>query len=262
MRQDSRFLFIHVNGAEPSKTRNTLVRSHAAKKTGARVERVIQYQKEKRWREAQAREYAEIGHPPHWTSTGRSREGNRMMDPYEANYHPHRALSSIPRRCTTTGDPFDSLARRMTPDDSYLLDKCMRRIPNLLMPDLSAHQRPIAVFEFAITESFETGLARGLAYRSGSPPPWVRVSAMDDGLLAMILAASCHFVHSRTSSPAWARRALHYQGEVISSLRVNLAYDKDAPSDLALTKAMSLCTEAVSICPNFESQVQNKLTQR
>lgn len=75
---------------------------------------------------------------------------------------------------------------------------------------------------------------------------WVQLAAVDAGILAMILTASCHHINSRTASQAWTNHAVHYQAEAIQSLRRNLELDGDMPGEMAMTKTMCLTSEAVS----------------
>ncbi|KAH7157994.1 hypothetical protein B0J13DRAFT_185711 [Dactylonectria estremocensis] len=205
------FQFVQLSHPQDVASWKRQVRSHAAKNSRVRQQKVIQYQQEK-VKETQALHAKEaLGQSEHLQRAGALVTGS--------------VTTAIGAART---DPFDTFARKVSKFESFLLDHFVNQV---VLHVVTCYPMNSAADE--------------AEFRLGMATHWVRLASTDIGMLATLFLASCRNLANYQHAEFYTTTSLRYKGQCIATLKSDLAQENSMVSDATITKTLVLASEAL-----------------
>ncbi|KAH7176441.1 hypothetical protein EDB81DRAFT_37583 [Dactylonectria macrodidyma] len=204
------FQFVQLSHPQDAASWRRQVRSHAAKNSRARQQRVIQYQ------EGKAKE----------TQDSRAKEALYQSEhPQEHGILVTGSVTTVLGAART--DPFDTFVRKLSKFESFLFDHFVNQV--VLHVVTCYPMNPMDEADF----------------RQGMATHWVRLASTDVGMLASLFLASCRNLANFQHAEFYTAAMLRYKGECIVTLKSALAQEDGVVSDVTITKTLVLASEAL-----------------
>ncbi|KAL2756678.1 hypothetical protein ACRALDRAFT_2018359 [Sodiomyces alcalophilus JCM 7366] len=252
------FQFVHISKPADAANHRRHVRSHAARNSKARRERVAQYQVQLR-QENSRRRLSPPSSSSESASASESPESS-LSEPHSAVHTPatsvhadsdgidgpwplmpirpvrRRSPSPISLLNPARQDPFDSFSQPLSPFEGFLLNHCK---PLYTSAWLVKH---VTLNELSAFPGADDGVSAAV-YGHNTGVSWTQTAAADFGMRAMIFLISCRSLSSLRHSDVYDSQALRYKAVCLRQLNSIIANERDAVSDMTIIKALALASE-------------------
>ncbi|KIM92977.1 hypothetical protein OIDMADRAFT_184962 [Oidiodendron maius Zn] len=207
--------FVHLTHPDDAGKWKRQVRSHAARNSPARQNRVIRHQNEKA-NHVKTTDISEAHSSAYSCVSGNVVSQDTCIPDISV------ALS------TARTDPFDTFVRKTTQFERFLLDYFVNYVV----------RQAVICFPFRAT-------ADEVSFRQGMATHWVQMAATDAGMLAAIFLAACRHLSENHHLQVFSTLALQYRGQCISALNTSISQEETVVSDLTITKTLALASDAI-----------------
>ncbi|ROT39629.1 hypothetical protein SODALDRAFT_134489 [Sodiomyces alkalinus F11] len=251
----SSFQFVHISKPADAANHRKQIRSHAARNSKARRERVVQYQVQLRQEDSRRKP----GPPSPLTSESESSSGSSSSSSSSSELYSTVQTPATPATSATADgaadppwplipiyparrgspspislldpasqDPFHSFSQPLSPFEGFLLNHFAKHVT---LNELSAFPCPDSTGVSPVVFGRNTGVS------------WTQTAASDYGMRAMIFLISCRSLSSLQHSDVYDSQALRYKAVCLRQLNSIIAQERDTVGDMTIIKALALASE-------------------